>query len=232
MRRRARIRRRRSLLTDTQRARLRELETVVAEGLAAYEDAKRQGLRAYQVAGRALDQIRREGLYREKFQTFEAYCRARWHYSASRARQLIAAARNTERLKDATRSHRPATESQSRALAGFAPRRQAEILERIEKSGKLTAERIRSTAREVFDELPAEQQAAVMAAQEKQMRITVRPVVDESERRLKALSWCERMIGAGRRRAQRHHWKRLAKILEKASQEIEQLRKTGDDQAA
>ncbi len=43
--------------------------------------------------GEELDLIRSERLYREEFDTFEAYCLSQWSWTASRARQHIAAAR-------------------------------------------------------------------------------------------------------------------------------------------
>ena len=39
----------------------------------------------------ALAQIRERRLYRIEFQTFEAYCQAKWHCSRQKANRLIAA---------------------------------------------------------------------------------------------------------------------------------------------
>lgn len=83
---------------------LEECEAVIERGLATFVEV-----------GRALLRIRDERLYRDHG-TFEEYCRKRWNFSDSRARQLVAAA---ETVTDVTVSGLPApkTEAVARVLA-------------------------------------------------------------------------------------------------------------------
>ena len=60
--------------------RLAELEIVVGQGLGTFIEV-----------GTALMEIRDSRLYKELHPTFEEYCVERWGFTASRARQMIAA---------------------------------------------------------------------------------------------------------------------------------------------
>jgi hypothetical protein len=60
---------------------LAELEQVVKEGLATYQEV-----------GNALDEIKSRGLYKETHQTFEAYLKEKWGISRAHGYRLIAAA--------------------------------------------------------------------------------------------------------------------------------------------
>ncbi|HET7037948.1 MAG TPA: hypothetical protein VFI42_19905, partial [Thermomicrobiaceae bacterium] len=62
--------------------RLAELEAVIERGVPTFMEV-----------GQALAEIRDARLYRETHTTFEAYCRERWGFTSSRARQLIGASR-------------------------------------------------------------------------------------------------------------------------------------------
>lgn len=66
-------------MTEIAVSRLGELEEVIQHGLETFVEV-----------GQALATIRDERLYSHK--TFEDYCRERWEFSDSRARQLVAAA--------------------------------------------------------------------------------------------------------------------------------------------
>jgi hypothetical protein len=63
-------------------------------------------------------EIRDRRLYRAGYRTFEDYCRERWGFVASRARQLIAAAEIASRVESVT-NVTVANEGQARALARF-----------------------------------------------------------------------------------------------------------------
>jgi len=102
-------------LTDPERSRLAELEEVVERGLTTFVEV-----------GNALLEIRDQRLYRETHSTFEAYCRERWGFVASRARQLIAAAK-TVTVVTAAGLPAPTTERQARELA----RRMREARQRL-----------------------------------------------------------------------------------------------------
>lgn len=70
--------------------------------LAECEAAIERGLRAYIEAGQACARIRDGRLYRASHSNFETYCRERWDFVASRARQLIAAAQVAETVTNVT----------------------------------------------------------------------------------------------------------------------------------
>lgn len=63
-----------------------------AADLAQLEAVIERGMHTFIEVGAALYAIRDQDLYRKDFETFEAYCRERWGFSDSRARQLIGAA--------------------------------------------------------------------------------------------------------------------------------------------
>ncbi len=67
--------------------------TGTAAALAECERVIERGLKTFIEVGHALARIREERLYRETHTTFEDYCRGRWEFDASRARQLISAAK-------------------------------------------------------------------------------------------------------------------------------------------
>lgn len=77
-----------------------ELEVMEERPLSKRELHRLEGLEAviavnfkgFVAVGKALAEIREERLYREKFKTFEEYCRNLWDVSHQRADQLIAAA--------------------------------------------------------------------------------------------------------------------------------------------
>ena len=95
-------------LNGGERQRLQELERVI--------DA---GARAFVQMGQALGEVRDARLYREGHDTFEAYCRAKWGLSRSRAYELMDAAGVAAGLS-AIGGHEdltPATERVARELA-------------------------------------------------------------------------------------------------------------------
>lgn len=96
--------------------------------------------------GTALAAIRDERLYRDGFETFEAYCKGRWGMSRPRAYQLIEAAEVDANLSTNVDTL-PATESQARPLTKLPPEEQAEAWEEVvaesEESGEpITAKKV------------------------------------------------------------------------------------------
>jgi hypothetical protein len=75
------------LLSIEQSDRLRVCEAVIEKGLQTFVDV-----------GNAFLEIRETGLYRQEFDTFEDYCRKRWHMTYRRAAQLMAAAETVQNL--------------------------------------------------------------------------------------------------------------------------------------
>lgn len=92
-------------LTDAERAAFVEREAIIQARIRNFIDV-----------GTALMDIRDHRLYRDDYDTFEAYCRERWGFVASRARQLISAAELT--LEIATTVTLP-NERTARALLSF-----------------------------------------------------------------------------------------------------------------
>jgi hypothetical protein len=92
-------------LTANDSARLAELESTI-----------KRGLRTFVEVGKALAEIRHRRLYRESHSTFEAYCRERWDFSDSRARQLIGVIEGVVTTVTAAGLPTPSNERQAREL--------------------------------------------------------------------------------------------------------------------
>jgi hypothetical protein len=85
--------------------RLTDLEGVIERGLATFIEV-----------GQALREIRDSRLYRERYSTFEDYCRERWEFNDRRASQLIAAAEVSTTV-GTSEIPAPANEAVARELA-------------------------------------------------------------------------------------------------------------------
>lgn len=90
-----------------------------AETLAVLEDIIAEHKRGFLLVAAALLRIRDEQLYVDNYRTFEQYCRKRWDFGASRARQLIAAAEVAGVLDQGATAVTPESERQLRPLAGM-----------------------------------------------------------------------------------------------------------------
>jgi hypothetical protein len=119
---------------------LESCEAVIERGLATFFDV-----------GNALATIRDARLYRADFDSFEMYCRTRWNFDASRARQLIAAA---ETVTTVTLAGGPApkNEGQARALNPLKdqPEKMAEAMKAAGPAP--TADRIRDAVKDIVRE--------------------------------------------------------------------------------
>ncbi len=80
--------------------------------LAAEEAVIERGLTTFCEVGEALERIRAERLYRATHARFEDYCKERWGFSDSRARQLILAAQT---VTDVTVAGLPAPANEAQA---------------------------------------------------------------------------------------------------------------------
>ncbi|MCU0518058.1 MAG: hypothetical protein MUC60_14580 [Oscillatoria sp. Prado101] len=103
------------LLNAGERARLEQLESLIA-----------QGFHIFGQVGKALDEICDKRLYRESHKTFEAYCRNKWGIARRRAYQFIDAAQVVENLC-ANCTQIPTNECQVRPLTGLPSAAQVEI---------------------------------------------------------------------------------------------------------
>lgn len=126
-----------------------ELLTVAeATALAENERVIERGIQTFTEVGNALLRIRDGRLYRAEFSTFEDYCRERWGFSDSRARQLIGAAQTVTTVTvDGLPA--PTSERQARELARVPEPERAEVWrETVERTGgRPTAAAIRETYR-------------------------------------------------------------------------------------
>ena len=121
--------------------------------LAALESKIAAGLKTFIEVGEALARIRDSRLYRAQFGTFEDYCRERWGFNSSRARQLIGAAETVRNLESVTTvTLLPSTESQARPLTTLEPEQQREAWQRAVETapaGKVTAAHVEAVVAEM-----------------------------------------------------------------------------------
>lgn len=102
------------------------------------------GLKAFVEAGQALQDIRSRRLYRATHKTFEEYCQDRWGWSASRGRQLIAAAAVGVSVAEALPGVTLPDERAAREVGRIKdPKERADVVRKAAKRGKLTAKAIR-----------------------------------------------------------------------------------------
>lgn len=102
------------LMNTLERSSLRKCETIIAEGLEKFREV-----------GEALATIRDEQLYREKYSSFNAYCKEKWNFSDSRARQLIGGAKSAAKVAKALPVVTVSNERQARPLAKLPEDQQA-----------------------------------------------------------------------------------------------------------
>ncbi len=104
---------------------IKGLNAVELSELDRHESVIKRGLKTFADVGNALLAIRDARLYREQHETFEDYCREKWGFNSSRARQLIGAAEVVENLKSVTTvTPGPTNEAQARPLAKLPPAEQ------------------------------------------------------------------------------------------------------------
>lgn len=138
-----------------------------AERFADLNKTVRQGLKGMIDAAIALEEIRRERLYREKYATFESYCNQVHQMSRQYASRLIGAAKifhglstMVDKIEVADRPPLPRNELQLSALKPLpGPELQLQAytaaLEAVEGDpGRVTAELIRSKVQEMMPETP------------------------------------------------------------------------------
>lgn len=106
-------------LTNSELVRLEEAEQIIKSGLASFMEV-----------GEALMAIRDGKLYREKFKTFEEYCRKRWDMGRRHAYRLIDAKQVYDMCPI---GHKPQTESQARPLTKLPPEQQADGWKRAQQ---------------------------------------------------------------------------------------------------
>jgi hypothetical protein len=89
--------------------------------LVACESVLASGCTKFAEIGRALGQIRDEGLFEAEFETFENYCRSKWQYGRRYVYYIISAARIHHYLCTNCAQTKPERESQIRPLLALLP---------------------------------------------------------------------------------------------------------------
>ncbi|MBE9164542.1 hypothetical protein [Tychonema sp. LEGE 06208] len=173
-------------LDVTERARLKELESIVEQGLQTF----------YEV-GKALDEIREQKLYREAHKSFETYCRDKWGIARQTAHRFIAAAQVIENLTPIGVKI-PTKENQVRPLAGLSPELQLEIWqEALESSpnGMPTGAAVQRLVDERFPSLGSrrtpkdtDSELEKLRSDNKRLREEIREQNRERERRAAAVA--------------------------------------------
>jgi hypothetical protein len=125
------------------------LSAAEVRDLIACEEVIAKGWDTFVDVGRALARIRDKRLYRADFDTFDAYCRQKWHYGKSQAYRLIGAAEVIQHLSPIGDIPLPRSESQVRPLIGLRPEQVKTVwCEVVRKAGKqsVTAKLVRQMA--------------------------------------------------------------------------------------
>ena len=113
------------------------------------EEIIRQGWNTFLEVGCALTTIRQKHLYRDRYRTFEEYCRQKWGFSKTHANRLIEAAAVAAILTPI--GVKLNSESQVRPLVGLAPQRIPAAWKKAQEfaeGGEITAKVVRRAAEE------------------------------------------------------------------------------------
>lgn len=122
-----------------------ELTAVESKTLTRCEGIINRGIGTFREVGEALMKIRDDKLYRASDATFQGYCERRWEFTASRARQLISAAKTAESVTNVTLPN----EAAARELAKAEPEDRQKVVEWLEEKGvEPTAANIREAVAE------------------------------------------------------------------------------------
>jgi hypothetical protein len=100
--------------------------------------------KAFAPSGLALMEIRDKKFYKDVlgFDTFEKYCKARWDFNSSRARQIISATETLDNIKSVTPRNAPSCEFHARPLMALSSDQQREAWAKAVENapdGKVTA---------------------------------------------------------------------------------------------
>jgi hypothetical protein len=122
------------------------MENVITRNTAELERLEgiiRCNLQSFYEVGRALMEIRDQGLYRDAkgYATFEEYCKKEWDFSRIRAYQLIEAVEVKENVLTRVNIE-PSSEKQIRPLVKLTPEKQREAWQQAvatAQDGKVTA---------------------------------------------------------------------------------------------
>lgn len=130
-------------MTPMMPSRMPSCEAVIEKGWQTFVDV-----------GLALARIRDQKLYRAGYDTFEAYCREKWHYAKSHAYRIIGAAEVVATLSPIGDIPGPTHEAQVRSLIGLEPEKAREAWKKaVEKAkgGMVTAKLVRNAVAEAVE---------------------------------------------------------------------------------
>ena len=120
--------------------------------LYACEEVIASGWQSFVQVGLALARIRDLGLYRTEFESFPAYCRAKWQYGRRYVNRLISAAQAFTHLGTISSLQKPEHETQVRPLVGLTPDQAQRAWEHAaQKAGarKITERMVKSAVNEL-----------------------------------------------------------------------------------
>jgi hypothetical protein len=118
----------------------------------ACEQVVDSGWQGLAQVGLALARIRDGRRYRMDYDSFEAYCQAKWEYGRRYVDQLISAAQMVRHLRASSSQLKPDHETQVRPLMGLTPEQARLAWERaVQKAGgwKITARRVNKAVQEL-----------------------------------------------------------------------------------
>jgi hypothetical protein len=118
----------------------------------ACQEVLGMGWNAVVDAGLALARIRDGRLYREEFDSFEAFCQAKWEYGRRYVNRLICAAQIFRKLGTGSSLLKPERETQVRPLVGLAPEQVQLAWERaVQKAtgGRITERLVKKAVQEL-----------------------------------------------------------------------------------
>jgi hypothetical protein len=169
--------------------------------LAVAEEIIGRGLKAFWEVGSALLAVRDGRLYREKYKSFDDYCRARWSMGKSRAYQLIAASEVVSGLSTTVDAPAPSTERQTRPLSGLPAETRREVWAEASANGQPTAARVEELAAKALASMSAEKQLEVARTEEARIldRAAVRDKAEAGESRSARLERIADHINKARR---------------------------------
>lgn len=104
-----------------------------------------RGKKSFVEVGEALEEIRDKKLYRQNYGTFEEYCLKKWGWSANYGRRVIEAAEVAKSVPIGTIKN----EGAARALAKVPKEQRAQVVEKAQSAGPVTAKAIREAARPI-----------------------------------------------------------------------------------
>jgi hypothetical protein len=152
----------------------------------ACEEVVGTGWNAFYDVGLALARIRDGRLYRMDYDSFEAYCQAKWEYGRRYVDQLISAAQMVRQLRASSSQLKPDHETQVRPLIGLTPEQARLAWERaVQKAGggRITARLVKKAVQELQLAGPAKP----VATKDGPTKVERRRLIDDTIGQLLAL---------------------------------------------